>query len=450
MRRGSLEAPGVLLISVLLATSIAFAAALSPLLALGATAALCLLGLVVLNAQVVLLVLLGAFPWDDALGFPTETVSIVKLLGALALLAFVYRAVTRPEVLRLPGTLAAVIVFLSVVLLSVLLSPAPEDSLPKALRYMSFAVFFLVFIQVIRGPTQIRWALRVLVASTAAAATVALVLFLQGNRTLAGGPVGDPNDFAYLLVTVMPLAVYLVVADRGRRWLWTCCSLVMVAAVLATLSRGALVGVAALLLWALGTRRLPVTGVLAAVGVAVGVLVLGLTLWRPLIDERLEAKGRYAQTNVESRQALWSAAARMAGDHPLTGVGPGRFGAESPEYLVNEPLGLEDPVVHNSYLEIIAECGFPALVAFMLFLVGTWRLARRARERSKADGDVDGQRLALAVQASLVVALTSANFLSVQIAVPLWLLGGLAVVLNARALERLVPANRPVHIATAA
>jgi hypothetical protein len=34
-----------------------------------------------------------------------------------------------------------------------------------------------------------------------------------------------------------------------------------------------------------------------------------------------------------------------------------------------------------------------------------------------------------AVQASLVVAIVSANFLSVQTSVPLWLLGGLAAVL---------------------
>ena len=450
MQRRSLEASGVLLITAVLATGVAVAATLSPLLALIAAAALGVLGLVVLNAQVVLLALLAAFPWDDALGFPTETVSVVKLLGALALLAFLYRGVTRPEVLRLPGTLAAVTVFISLVLLSVLVSPAPQDSLVKALRYVSFAAFFFVFIQVVRSPAQIRSTLRVLVVSITAAATVALVLFLRGDRALAGGPVGDPNDFAFLLVTVMPLAIFLVLADRGRRWLWGACTLVMLAAVLATLSRGALVGAAALVLWALGTRRVPVTGILAAVGVALGVLVLGLTLWRPLIDERLHAKGSIAHTNVESRQALWSAAARMAGDRPLTGVGPGRFGAESPKYLVNEPLGLENPVVHNSYLEILAEAGLPALVAFLLFLAGTWAHARRALDRSRADGDIEGRRLALAVQSSLVVGIASACFLSVQIAVPLWLLGGLAVVLDASFDERPVPAPAPVRVATAA
>jgi hypothetical protein len=91
----------------------------------------------------------------------------------------------------------------------------------------------------------------------------------------------------------------------------------------------------------------------------------------------------------------------------------------------------------------------PALVAFVLFLVGTWRLARRAHESSSADGDVDGRRLALAVQSSLVVAVTSACFLSVQIALPLWLLGGLAVVLNTSAGVQPVTPLRPVRVAAA-
>lgn len=449
MQQRSLQSAGVLILTGVIASGVAVAATVAPLIALGVAFAVGVVALVVLNAQAVLLALVAAFPWDDALGFPTQTVSVVKLLGALALVAYLYRGVTRPEPLRLPGTLASVSVFISFVLLAVLASPAPQDTISKTLRYVSFAIFFFVFIQLVRSPAQIRRVLRMLVMSTAAAAATALVLFLQGNRRLAGGPVGDPNDFAYLLVTVLPLATYLMVADRGRRWFWSACSLLMVAAVLATLSRGALVGAAALLLWALGTRRLPVTGVLAGIGVAIGVLALGLAVWRPLIDERLQAKGRIAETNVESRQALWLAAARMAGDHPLTGVGPGRFGTESPGYLVNEPLGLENPVVHNSYLEILAESGLGALAAFLLFLGGTWRLARRAYERSARGGDLDGRRRALALQASLVVAMASGCFLSVQIAAPFWLLGGLAVVLSASVAEQPATVRKAPRIATA-
>ena len=60
---------------------------------------------------------------------------------------------------------------------------------------------------------------------------------------------------------------------------------------------------------------------------------LALTLWGPLIDERLAMKERVADANVASRQALWSAAVRMSADHPLVGVGPGQFGPRSADFL---------------------------------------------------------------------------------------------------------------------
>jgi hypothetical protein len=86
-------------------------------------------------------------------------------------------------------------------------------------------------------------------------------------------------------------------------------------------------------------------------------------------------------------------------------------------------------VVHNAYLEVLAEGGVPTLLAFLAFIGGSWRLTGRARKQFMVQEDADGLRLTATVQASLVVAIVSANFLSVQTSVPLWLLGGLAAVL---------------------
>jgi O-antigen ligase len=119
----------------------------------------------------------------------------------------------------------------------------------------------------------------------------------------------------------------------------------------------------------------------------------------------------------------------MAADRPLLGVGPGRFGVESRNYVRNDPLNIEDPVVHNAYLEVLAEGGVPTLLAFLAFIGGSWALTSRARRQFLVVDDTDGLRVTAAVQASLVVAIVSANFLSVQTSVPLWLLGGLAAVL---------------------
>ncbi len=420
---------------VLIALAVAVPTALSPVYAIAATGLLLVLGAVVFNAGALLALMVAAFPWDDMLGFPTETVSIIKILGALLMIGYFLRALSRDEDVRLPATLPALVAFVMLVLLSLMLSGDIESGLSKTLRYLLFAAFTFLFVQLVRSRAELVTILRVLVISSTVAALYGIVIFVTGHVERVSGPIGEANDFAYVLASVLPFGVYLTLRDRRLRVLWALCSAVIVLALFGTLSRGALVGVAAVVLWAVATRRTRVGGVLAGTVVVAGTLLLAFTLWRPLIDERLAAKGVVAQANVDSREAYWSAAARMAADHPILGVGPGRFGVEASNYVLNDPINIERPVVHNSYLEVLAEGGVPTLIAFIALIFGSWRLLARARVRFRERDDRDGLRIVAATQASLVVAIVSANFLSVQITIPLWLLAGIAAVLAYQAAE---------------
>jgi putative inorganic carbon (HCO3(-)) transporter len=421
------EWPLILLIALAVAVPTAFA----PVYALAAVAVLIVLGFVVFNAGALMLLLVAAFPWDDMLGYPTETVSVVKLLGALLLIGYALRSLARDEEVRLPPTLPALVVFTMLVLLSLMISGDVSSGVSKTLRYMLFAAFMFLVTQLVRSRQDIVNLLRILVLSSTAAALYGTVLLIKGDVDRVSGPIGEANDFAYLLASVLPFAVYLTLRSRRARIWWVACCGVLILALMGTLSRGALVGVAAVVLWAVATRRTRFGGVLAGLFVVAGVVLLAFTLWRPLIDERLAAKNKVATANVESRKAYWSAAASMAADKPLLGVGPGRYGIEARNYVQNDPLNLENPVVHNAYLEVLAEGGVPTLLAFLAFIGGSWTLTTRARKQFTVVEDADGLRITATVQASLVVAIVSANFLSVQTSVPLWLLGWLAAVLAA-------------------
>jgi O-antigen ligase len=173
------------------------------------------------------------------------------------------------------------------------------------------------------------------------------------------------------------------------------------------------------------------------------VAALAFTLWAPLLNDRLGQKNRIGEKNVTARQALWSAALRMAEDRPLTGVGPGRFGIEAPAYVRNNPLILDRPFVHNSYLQVLAELGVIGLFAFVAFLVSAWRLLGRARRQAIAADDIDGRRLATAMQASLIVAVAGGAFLSEQLTTPFWLIGALAAVVGS--VPRVAHAARESH-----
>jgi putative inorganic carbon (hco3(-)) transporter len=424
-----LAGSGLAAAAAALAAAIAYASATTPVGALGGAAVLAVLASVLLAPELLLAALVAAFPWDDALAYPTATVSLIKILGAIVFVGYLFRALTRGEEVRAPAPVLAALVLAVGVLVSLLLSADPAAGVAQALRYLLFVGFLFVFVQLVRTRTMLLWCLRALALSATVASVLAIAAFLRGDAGRVAGPIGEANDFAYLLAVVLPLLAYLVVSQRAERPLWAACLVVVTAGLLGTLSRGALVGLAAVAVWGLVTRRVPVKGILQGAILVAGVGVIAATLWGPLIDERLSMKARGADANVASRQALWSAAVRMSADHPLVGVGPGQFGPRSADYLVDDPLGIRNPVAHNSFLEILAENGVFALLAFLAMVAMTWRALGQV-QRSRAPGDADARRLATAAQASLVVAIVSANFLSVQLTVALWLLAGIAVALR--------------------
>jgi putative inorganic carbon (hco3(-)) transporter len=428
-----------------LAAGIGYLCARAPLLTLAAAGAAALLAFVVLQVQIVLLVLVAALPWEGLLQYPSATFSAVKLLGLLIVAAYVFRMLRSDDEIRFPPTLLPVLLLAVTIGLSFLASPEQSVGIAKVLRYVLFITFFFLVAQLASTVEAATRVLRVIVLSGAAAATWGIVAFVTGSLDRAGGPISDPNDFAFLMATLVPLCGYLFVQERRLRWLWGPAGVLLIASVFATLSRGALVGLAALFVWAVFTRRIPLTGVLLSIITVSSVLLLAFTFWSPLINDRIERKGKIADKNVASREAFWKAAVTMSADHPVLGVGPGRFGEESARYIRDNPIVLPNPVVHNSYLEILAENGIFALGFFLAFLAVTWRLLTRAMRRAKEEGDIERRRLATALQATMVVVLVSSFFLSAQVQIPFWLIGGLAtaVAVTGEAATRRVAEPRP-------
>jgi hypothetical protein len=101
-----------------------------------------------------------------------------------------------------------------------------------------------------------------------------------------------------------------------------------------------------------------------------------------------------------TRPALWSAALRLAREHPLFGIGPDNYRLASGAYLGHAQW---DPRVHanNMYLEVLVGAGAVGLVAFAVLVATTglalWRRARRASAATHA-----GAAAALAVWVVIV------------------------------------------------
>jgi O-antigen ligase len=86
------------------------------------------------------------------------------------------------------------------------------------------------------------------------------------------------------------------------------------------------------------------------------------------------------------RILVWESALKMALQAPLLGYGPGTFGDVYPYFRHPAVWAAQNPFAHSEYLQVAAECGWPALVGVLLLLaVVVVNLARRASAFREAE-----------------------------------------------------------------
>lgn len=290
-------------------------------------------------------------------------------------------------------------------------------------RWAGFVVVLLVLVDAMRGPLAPRTVARTYVLACAAAAVAGLATYLLGADRRVGGPIGDPNDLAFFLLAALPLGVALRTGAR-RPWTWDVATVLVLAALLGTLSRGALLGLLVALVVALATRQLTWRAVLGLAVAASATVAIAVSAFPQLVGTSLEQKENIADRNVSERLDLWESAAEMTLDAPVLGHGPGSYSIEHRDYLDRLPDAVDHDldVAHNTYLETSAELGLLGLAAF-LGLLGAGYLAARSGRLGAVEGPASAHaRLSGAVGVALVGTAVAAVFVTEQYFLPLWLL----------------------------
>jgi O-antigen ligase len=300
------------------------------------------------------------------------------------------------------------------------ISIAPYATLQELLLLLSYAAVFTVVAALVRDRARYRRIVYLLVGLAVGMLLLALLqkAFWNGRiywiypvdpylESGSGiwGPYINRNHFAGYLELVIPLALgmllylspetsstpgapagsvlfrFLSSSRLGGRALWGMLSLVLVAALCATLSRGAMIG--CLLSFALLTgmahcrrslrRR---TSLLRLLAILLALVVVAAA-WGRLED-------RFESLDVQhiSRLDAWTDAMGLVRDFPLTGSGLGSFEAAFRRYQAHMTGGIFDHA-HNDYLELVTDVGLlggvPVLAALFLFvasLVARWRRRR--------------------------------------------------------------------------
>jgi O-antigen ligase len=186
------------------------------------------------------------------------------------------------------------------------------------------------------------------------------------------GGMSDPNDTAYLLLSLFPLCLYLVRFDERllKRLVAVAAIVGSMAVILNTGSRGGILGFGAVLLILLLTKAGGIGR--GFKGLIVVMLVSTVLFLRDTIDfERYltltDMSSDYNLTSEGGRMILWQAAIDLTLSNPVTGVGVNCF--TWAHYLAKRAAGdsyLVYHVVHNSFLQVASEVG---LIGFGIFVL---------------------------------------------------------------------------------
>lgn len=250
------------------------------------------------------------------------------------------------------------------------------------------------------------------------------VVSAGGHIVIPPASIGDNNYLALATLMVMPLLFYLFNYSESRliRLSFMGALLACFAGVVATASRGGLIGLVILggFLFLQSRRKL-----LALVGIAV--LAAGLLSFAP---ERWMARMHTIGSASEddsfmSRVSSWKLHAILALDRPLVGGGysalenPAIFDIYRRKFHMLDSFG-ESPepsmalAAHSAYFQALGDLGWPGLFLFMAILsAGFYNLARILRMTRGNESLVWAYDLAVLLRLSLVLFMVCGALLSV-------------------------------------
>jgi len=223
----------------------------------------------------------------------------------------------------------------------------------------------------------------------------------------ASGTYISPNNLAGFLEMVLPLALAYLLAGRitpVMRVLLGYSTLVILAGIVVTFSRGGWVATAAALLALLGIlifqRQHQLPAFLALVLLVGGGALFGkiyLAQTATYIEREKSSGMNLTHVELELRSDLWLAAVQMWRENFWWGVGPAHYNYRFPAYRT-ERIQAQPDRAHNDYLNLLADWGTTGglitLAGAAVFGAGLWQTRRYVRRVEKEFKTAHSNRLA--------------------------------------------------------
>jgi O-antigen ligase len=288
------------------------------------------------------------------------------------------------------------------------------------MSYLSFLFMFFVTMALIDSSRRLQYSVLGIIGALGIASLYLLrewqkAGFRAGYR--AGWVAGDSNYFAANAILALALGFYLF-RTRLPRWqkiFCLGCSALTALALLASESRGALIGicVCAVFLFARTRRKLPFA--------LVALLIAPVMFLSPNSPIQRLLHPRYGDINsTAAHEELLFAGFRIFAEHPLFGVGLGRFKETTDEMGLFQKNG--GHIAHNVYIEYGAELGVLGLLLFLGIIISTYRSLGKVRREAIKRADELYFAITSGMQTGLVGFCVASLFLSAEYQKTFWVI----------------------------
>lgn len=388
------------------------------------------------------LVLLALIPWSVEYNFtpslgtdlPDEPLMLLAAFIAVALLLYQPAGSSRRS-LRHP-LLWLLLLHIGWIGITAFFSTYPLLSVKIwAAKSWYLGAFVLLPLLLIRQKNRIKETALVWVISMLAFALLALIRHASSGFTFASinGALSpffrNHVNYSAMLVCALPvlLAFYKYDSRQYRKWILAAI-IIILAAIFFSYARGAWLAlvVAAVTAWLI-RRRMILTAFLTAIAIAAAAILwlktdsryidfahdYKTTVFHEDFTEHLVATYRLKDVSTAERFYRWVAGVRMSSDKPLTGFGPGTFYKNYGVYTVSAfrtwvSDNTDHSTVHNYFLLLLIEQGWPGLLFFLVLLGAMFALAQQIVHQSK---DLFYQTAALVI-ATILSMVVTVNLLS--------------------------------------
>ena len=251
-----------------------------------------------------------------------------------------------------------------------------------------------------------------------------------------GGPIGEPNFYSQILLPLVALAFERMCNGRTltRRVLAGWAFVVCLLAIVFSFSRGALVGLAAMIGMMMLLRPPRPQELLLALLLFLPILPFVPTQYIERVTTLVDVvpgmnNDPRSEVSFRGRTSELIAGLMMFRDHPILGVGVNNYPIHYQDYA--RRIGLETRrqprAPHSLYLEVLAELGFFGVLTFGALLWHLFHGIYLARKRFRRYRLLEYANLTTAVGVGLIGYLSAALFLHAAYPRFLWLLVGIGL-----------------------